>query len=324
MNPRSKLSAAILAVLSVATAASLSAYRQEVTLAYRWTKGEPLLYSVTQVVNTTMSGMPGMGEVTFDQTTSQVLRTVADSIAEDGTTTLSQTIDSVRMEMNTPMGKMGFDSANPDALQDPTGMMKGVFTSMLGEPFTVVLAPTGRVDKVDGMSRVMEKMFKSMPQTPGGAQILDGLKNSLSDEAMRGMLSQGFAQFPGKPVRVGETWTAELKMSNPAMGMLVTSTSLTLTAVEGTGDAQLAKVAMKLSIKQEQGSSASNPLGMTIKLADAAGTGDLSFNVAKGRLVRSSVQIDMPFTMSGTAPDGTAMNMTSMAKSTTTVEAIEK
>jgi hypothetical protein len=321
MNRRLKLSLPIIALLSASAA---GAFPQEVTLAYKWPKGEPVIYRVTQGVVTTMSGLPGMGEASFDQTTTQVLKSVAETIAADGTATLRQVIDSVRMEMNTPMGKMGFDSTDPTALQDPTGMMKSIFSSMVGEPFTVVLAPNGKVEKVEGMSRLMDKMLKSLPQNPGSLPITDALKNSLSDEAMKGLLGQGFAQFPAKPVRVGETWTGEFKTSNPAMGVLVTSTTSTLRSVEGSGDAQVARVDMKLAVKLEQASTTPNPMGLTVKMNEATGTGELSFNPAKGTLIRSSVTMEMPFSMSGTAPDGTAMNLTSKAKSTTTIEAIEK
>jgi hypothetical protein len=320
MSRRFKLSLALIALLSAST---LGAW-QEVTLAYKWPKGQPVSYRVTQSVVTTMSGLPGMGDVNFDQTTTQVLTSVAESIAADGTATLRQVIDSVRLEMNTPMGKMGFDSANPAELQDPTGMMKNLFSAMLGEPFTVVVAPTGGVEKVEGMSRMMDKMLKNLPQNPGSMPITDALKSSLSDESMRGLLGQGFAQFPAKPLRIGETWTGEFKTSNPMIGVMVTSTVFTLESIEGSGDAQLAKVDMKLSLKQEQSSTAPNPMGMTVKLTDATGTGALSFNVSNGKIVRSSVVIDMPFSMSGTAPDGTTMNLTSKAKSTTTLEAIAK
>jgi hypothetical protein len=323
MNRRVKLSFAIVGLLSLSLTA-VSAFRQEVKLAYQWPKGETLRYRVTQEVNTSMSGLPGMGDASFDQTTTQVLSIVAETIAPDGTTTLRQVIDSVRMEMGTPMGKMGFDSTNPTALQDPTGLMKDMFSAMVGEPITVVAAPTGRIEKVEGMSAVMEKVLKKLPQNPGSGPIMDALKNSLSDEAMRGLLSQGFAQLPAKPVRMGETWTGELKTTNPAIGVLVTSMTSTLKSLEGSGDAQLAKVDLKLTMKQEAGSAAPNPLGMTLKMGNAAGTGELTFNVPKGRVVRSSIVIDMPYAMSGTAPDGTAMNLTSKSKSTTTIEAMEK
>jgi hypothetical protein len=313
----------ILVVVSLAMA-SLSASRQEVTLAYRWTKGEPALHRVTQEVTTTMSGVPGVGDMTITQTIAQVLRSVAEAIADDGTATLRQTIESIRMEMGTPMGKMGYDSSNPEAIQDPTGMMKDMFSAMIGEPFTVVLAPTGRVEKVEGMSRLMDKMIKVMPQNPGGGPALDVLKSSLNDEAMRGLLGQGFAQFPGKPVRVGEAWNGELKTRNPTMGVLATATVFSLKAIEGSGATQVAKVGMKLTMKQEDPSGVQNSFGFTVQLGESAGDGELSFDVAKGRLLRSSLQIDMPFTMSGAGPDGTSMTVASKAKATTTVEAVEK
>src|SRR5262245_17902537 len=98
---------AVLALLA-STVSALTAVRQEVTLAYRWAKGETVLYRVTQQVTTTMSGVPGAGDLSFEQTMNQVLRSVPESIAADGTATLRQTVDSVRVEMRTPMGQMGF------------------------------------------------------------------------------------------------------------------------------------------------------------------------------------------------------------------------
>jgi len=324
MIARTRSAAIVCVTLLVAAATSLSAVRQEVTLAYRWTKGEPVLYRVRQDVATTMSGVPGVGEMTLNQTMTQVLRSLPETIAADGTATLTQSVDSFRMAMGTPMGTMGYDSANPSALQDPTGMMKSMFSALVGQPFTVVLAPTGRVEKVEGMSRVMEKMLKNLPQDPGSAPVLEAIKGSLSDEAMRGLLGQGFAQFPGKPVRVGETWNGSLKTTNQMMGVIGTSSVFTLTSLEGSGDAQTANVGVKLTMKVEQPGSTPNPFGMTISMSEAKGQGELSFNVPKGKLLQSTVEIDIPFSMSGTGPDGTPLSMTSKAKSKTTIEIVEK
>jgi Family of unknown function (DUF6263) len=317
-----RIPALVVLSLSVAGVTSLTAFRQEVKLAYTWPAGVPLRYRITQNTVTTMSGMPGMGEMTLDQTITQVLRIVAEKVGADGTATLQQVIESVKMDMTTPMGKMGFDSADPGATQDPTGMMKDIFSAMLNEPFLVVMAPTGRIESVEGLSRVVEKISKTLPQNPGSAAALDAIKASLSDEAMRGMIGQGFVAFPDKPVKAGETWNGQLKNTNPAMGAMTTEISSTLKGIEGSGDAQIARIALKFLMKQE--SAATNAIGMIMKVADSSGEGELSFDVGKGRAQRSSVQMQIPMTVSGNGPDGTAVNLTTNAKSTITIELIEK
>ena len=89
---------------------------------------------------------------------------------------------------------------------------------MIGQPYTVVMAPTGEVVKVDGLSKLAEKMFSNMSADPMAAGMLDGLKASLSDDAMRSMFSQSFAQVPGQALKVGESWTVQVTDDNPMLG----------------------------------------------------------------------------------------------------------
>ena len=37
---------------------------------------------------------------------------------------------------------------------------------MIGQPYTVVMAPSGEVVKVEGLSKLAEKMFSNMPADP--------------------------------------------------------------------------------------------------------------------------------------------------------------
>ena len=121
---------------------SVSALRQDVTLRYRWTKGEAIRYRIVQQSATTISGLPGgMPDMTIDQSTTQIFRSIAEEITPDGTTTLRQVVESVKMEMNSPMFTMSYDSANPAAGDNPmNAMLKGVLTPMIGGSFTLVMA----------------------------------------------------------------------------------------------------------------------------------------------------------------------------------------
>ena len=132
------------------------------------------------------------------------------------------------MEMNSPMFSMAYDSANPDAGDNPmNAMLKNIFSAMIGESFTLVMAPTGEVQKVEGFAKLAEKMFKNIPQDPATAGMLDGLKANLSDDAMRNMFTQTFAQFPNRPLKSGDTWNSQFSHQPiPCWAAFITSVDL--------------------------------------------------------------------------------------------------
>ena len=185
-------------ILTLLCGSSIAA-RQDVTLRYRWTKGDALRYRVTQQTTTTINGIPGMDNLTVEQSIVQVIKTTAGEVAADGTATLSQSVESLKMNTTSPMFNAGYDSEKPDAATDDlSATLKAVLAPMIGQPYTVVMAPTGEVVKVDGLSKLAEKMFSNMSADPMAAGMLDGLKASLSDDAMRSLLSQSFAQAPNR------------------------------------------------------------------------------------------------------------------------------
>jgi hypothetical protein len=316
---------AVLTLGILVAGASLSAFRQEVTLRYRWNKGETLRYRMTQQSTSTITGLPGgMGDITIEQTTAQVYRVAAKDVAADGTTTLDHVIESVKMEMDAPMGKMSFDSTQPAAASgNPMDdMLKTMLTPLSGAQFTMTLTPTGAVQKVEGITRTVEKMFASLPQDPQIQGMLSGLKANLSDEGMKGMFSQGFAQLPQQALKPGDTWKASFTIPNPAIGAMTTAIVSTLQGVEGSGADQVAKIATKLTITQDEGAKGQMPMGMSAKLGTATGEGEVMFDVAKGQARKGVTRLTMPLTISGPAPDGSTMNMQSLVKTTLTVEIV--
>jgi hypothetical protein len=303
---------------------ALSAIRQDVTLRYRWTKGETLRYRVTQKGTTTVSGIPGVGDMVIEQSTTQVLATSAEAVTPDAST-LRQVVESMKMEMHSTMFAMSYDSANPDAGANPmNAMLTSVLSPMIGASYTVVMAPTGEVQKVEGLSALAEKMFQAIPQNPEMAGMLSGLKANLNDQAMRSQLGQTFARFPDRPIKSGDTWTSQVSSSNPMLGGLMTSVTLTLKAVEGDGSNRVARIATSLAIKPDSTKPPpANPMGLTMELGDATGDGEQVFEVGSGRLRGSTTRFTMPMTMSGAGPDGSPLTMKTSVTTTTTVELVQ-
>ena len=293
---------------------------------YQWKKGATLKYRIVQKSTTTLSGLPGgMGDLTIDQSTTQTLSSVVDDVAADGTATLRQSVDAIKMEMNSPMMTMAYDSATPDANTGPmAAMLKDVFSQMIGQSYTVTIAPSGEVKKVDGISRLADKMFKNIPPDPAMAGMLDGLKANLSDDAMRNLFTQSFPQFPDKPIKVGDSWDLQSSSANPMLGTLLTSVKATLKSVDADAGGRVARVATAISVKRDPTKPVpTNPMGMTLEVGDSTGGGEQVFEAGTGLLRSSTVQLTIPMTMSGAGPDGSALNMQTLVKSTTTTELLK-
>jgi len=311
-------------ILTLLCGSSIAA-RQDVTLRYRWTKGDALRYRVTQQSTTTINGIPGMDNLTVEQSILQVIKTTASEVAADGTTTLSQSVESVKMNTTSPMFSAGYDSEKPDAATDDLSVkLKAVLAPMIGQPYTVVMTPTGEVVKVEGLSKLAEKIFSNIPADPMSAGMLDGLKAALSDDAMRSLLSQSFAQAPNRPLKVGESWTTEIVQNNPMLGGMITAVKMTLKAVTGEDPKRTATIATDSSVKQDPAKPGSpNAMGMSLQLATGTGEGEQTFDLSAGRLVRAVVNMTLPMSMSGSGPDGSPMNLSTIVKGTTTTELIQ-
>jgi hypothetical protein len=315
-------------ILAIALLAlPLDAVAQDVTLAYKWTAGETTRYRMLQQTTSTISGLPGGSpDATVEQLTDQVFRTTVESVNPDGTTNLREVIESMRMNVESPMGKIAFDSAKkePASANPAEAAMASVLSALVGESFLVTLSPTGIVQKVEGLSRVMDNILKKMP--PGGAgPVFEGMKAGLNDEAIKNLFAQSFAQFPGRALKAGETWENKLAVPNPVLGGILTTSTSTLVSVDQRGGAQIATIATKLQIERDPSATpVAAPMRMKADLLPSTGDGELLFDVSKGRMQRGITHITVPMTMSGTGPDGSAVNMKTNARTTLTLELLEK
>lgn len=315
-------SAFVIGVLGLSAAA---AEAQTVTLRYGWTKGESRSYRMTTRTDRVATGMPGAppGPVTVRQTVTQVLTFTAEDVAADGATTLRQTFKSVRIETTNPAGTFLFDSTTPEARGDAMAeSLREVTAAMIGESVVIEMGADGAVRKVDGASRIADKISKVMAASndPGAAQAGQGLRATLGDEALKNTFEQTFPRLSGPPVKVGDAWTAQLAMGNPGIGRITGRSTFTLKAVEG----PLARIEVVLVLKQEVVPPPSGPAAMVMTLGDAKGTGEILFSVAGGFIQRSTMRTDMPSSVVMNGPDGLPATMENKSTITMTMELVEK
>jgi hypothetical protein len=305
---------------------SAGAEAQTVTLRYGWTKGEARSYRMTTQTDTVLTGLPNApGPVTTVQTMSQVLKFVAEDVAPDGAMTLRQTFQSIRIETTNPMGKFVVDTATSGTSQDPMAQSTRQFMgAMVGESVLIEMAPDGVVRRVDGASRIADKISAMMAADPASAAAGQGLKTSLSDAALKTTLEQTFPRLSLPSVKVGDTWTGQLAMGNTAIGRITGRSTFTLKAVEGTAEAPLARISVALVLKQDVVPPPSGPAGMVMTLGDARGAGEMLFAVTGGKIQRSTMRSDMPSTVVMNGPDGSPATVANKTTITMTMELVEK
>jgi hypothetical protein len=318
---------AVLVLLCVGVAA---ADAQTVTLRYRWTKGESRSYRVTTQTDSTITGMPSQtgapsGPVTTSQTVTQVFKYTADDVAADGSVTLRQTFQSVRMESTSPMGKAVVDSTVADLGTDPaTRGMRNVLTAMVGESVVIAMAPDGTVRSIDGGTTLAAKIAKVADGNPAALPAVQAVRGQLSEEALRTTIEQTFPKLSGPPVKTGDTWTGQLAMGNPAIGRITGRSTFTLRPAEGAADASVARIAIVLVLRQDVVPPPSGPAGMVMTLGAAKGEGEILFDVSKGQIQRSTMRSDMPSTATMTGPDGGVLTMENKTTIVMTMSLVEK
>ena len=315
---RRSLRIAFMIVAALVSSATLAA--QDVALRYRWTKGEEVRYRTTTQTDMQMSGLPGMGDMNITMTMVQVNKMVVDAVEADGSVTLRNTYESIKMSMNVPMmGEVTYDSANPTASAGnpiSDGLAKTV-GAMAGETITMVVAANGKVGKIDGLAKVIEKA-KAGASASGAAMGLGNMDALMTEEGQRATIEQTFSLLPDKPIKVGDGWKNEYKIPGAAGAAQNVSVNYTLKGQE----AAMARVVSTGSTKSSGPPAAMGP--MTVTIGDGTSQGEMLFDVKAGRLRKATGTLSLPMSMRMTAPDGTDIAIQAAQKTTTTTELIEK
>jgi|SoiMethySBSTD1v2_1073268.scaffolds.fasta_scaffold17246_3 hypothetical protein len=321
MKPLRQAVASGVAAIIVLFAGS-SLLGQDVALRYRWNKGEALRYRMVQETTIAMSGIPGMGEMNITNTMTQIQKMTAQDVAADGTATVQALFESVKMEMGTPMGNFVYDSTAPAQNNaDPmVAQVAGMMGALVGESITIVMSPTGAIQKTEGMTRIVQKMQQSPQAAAAG---LSGLENMLSDDSMKGSFGQSLANLPEKPVKTGDTWKSDLSMPNP-FGTMNIATTYTLKGTESTGGHDFARITSTSAVKATASGKSPFPMPMTMEFGDGTGQGEMVFDRKLGRTQQATMSMTMPMSMNMTTPDGQSISLQALTKTTTKMELIEK
>jgi hypothetical protein len=224
------------------------------------------------------------------------------------------------------MGKVVVDSAAPGRADDPMAQsVRKLLEAMVGESVTIEMSPDGAVRRVDGASRIADKVAAIVAADPSAGGAAQSLRSQLSDDALKSALEQAFPRLALPPAKVSDTWTGQLAMGNPAIGRITGRSIFTLNALEGTSEAPLARIAIALTLRQDVVPQPSGPARMVMTLGSAAkGVGEMLFDVSKGQIQKSTMKTDLPSSVVMTGPDGAPATVENKTTITMTMELVNK
>lgn len=254
-------------------------------LKYKFEKGQTLKYRVTNetVANMDMGGQQMKQNVILGTDLSMMVK----EVAEDGSATFEAKYTAAKLDMDSPMGKMNFDSSKKEGNSPMLETMGG----MIDKPFTLVLTSSGQVKEIKGLAEAM------------GAAA--GMGEMFGEEQMKATFEQAFYVLPDGPAEAGKSWMRESKQ-----GPMKFENTYTLKSIDG-GIATIEGVGKITLTEKEQ-------MGMTIELKESEAKSTITFDAGKGQLTKSVGTGNFTMAMSGQG-----MTMSTKASTKTTTERID-
>lgn len=280
--PRFALLGAAVAVAAGGLAPTPAA-AQEVLLRHQFTAGSEHRY---EMVQRTIVPVPGMGEMVQEQR--QVILMEVLSVESDGTARVRQTIESVRMTMDSPMGVQSFDSESGEA-SDPAF---APLTALAGTGSEFTMAPDGRVVDFGDFGAWIEEMLEGV-----GPEARGMLGEAFTEEALESMIRQSVQVLPPEALSPGDSW--EHGVSLPAaFGSLESTTVYTLRGVETMEGRAVAVLDVSGTVGQlipESG----NPMAAMVEMSGGDMEGELRFDMDRGIFLGSELTMTLEMAVMG-------------------------
>ena len=264
-----------LAAMLILLACSSMGLGQE-QLAWRFTAGESLKYAVKQNMKMTMNVADKTQQITMNQTMDMQWK-IKNVDSANGNVNMNQTVERVQMDsQGGPIGVLKFDSSSTEVPDTPYGKaIADVFKKLIGQEFGVHMLSTGKIDQVT----VPESLLAALKQSGSTG-------NSLDEETLKQLMKQSAIMLPETPIKPGHLWDSTQQIEMPFGTMTVTS-KLTFQGIDAsTGQARIS-ISPSISLTPKDGTEAS------LKLKKTEGRGSILFDVAKGRITKSDLELRM-------------------------------
>ncbi len=185
------------ACLSSSCKSGGDAHTEGIELTLNFNPGDQYIYSteVNQKINA--MGMTGI-------TQKMLMEMVYELKATEGVNKkLNITYNHIEIKNESPMGNVSYDSKNRTASKSGMEFMD----SLIGKSFQLSIAPDGAIVAVEGL----DHMLQALTGFDGASK--SEIEKQFGDSSVKMMMQNSFDLYPGKKVRIGETWGKNSQMS---------------------------------------------------------------------------------------------------------------
>ncbi|MFO0956554.1 MAG: DUF6263 family protein [Isosphaeraceae bacterium] len=262
---------AALALTLVTCLAPAAIAQQAPDLRYKFQEGQTFPYLLKQSTESTVSINGQTIEQKLEQTFDVTWK--VKKVRDDGSAEMIQTFDRVRLNLDSLLGQMEFDTKGGKDAEGPMAQLGAVFRNLVGEEGSARVTPLGEVVDIKLPAKAAEAL-KNVPALPGGQRML-------SEDTFQNIFSQAMLIFPEKPAT---TWTTKREIGQPPLGSMLMDTTYTYAGPDAESK-DLAKIDSKINLDYKF--NAELPVTIKLKKQDVSGSG--LFDRAKGRLVSSKL-----------------------------------
>ncbi len=228
-------------------------------------------------------------EVTQNQKQTFYIKWTTEKVT-DKTYTVRQEIIGVKMDIEIGGNKISFDST---ASEQPNNPLTDFFKALVGAKFTLTIDKKDmKVTDVKGQEDFINNLSKANPQ------LKTLLETILSKDALKQMADPIFAVVPDNGTVPGDkTWKRETKLAMGPIGTYDTTYTYKLAGIKD--KTATIDVTTALTYKAPTGK---DDKGLPFKIVNAnlksdKGSGKVLFNVEKGRVESSEMDLDLNGTL---------------------------
>jgi hypothetical protein len=258
--------------LVAAAVVALPATAQE-KLAWKFARGTSLQYVVNQTMNMEIS-------IAGQKTTQSMKQTMdmgwnIENVSANGEAVMGQTIQRIQMDFSGSLiESFKYDSA--EKTPPATSMARRIadsYSKILNQQFQVSMKPSGEITDV----KIPETLMEALTSSGNGV---------LTESMVKQMMTQSAITLPTTPITRGQSWTNKQVVDLP-YGKMAIDSKLTYAGPDTTGRLAVIRMEPQISIQNSENSA------QQVALNSSKGQGNVYFDPAQGRIVRSELDLTM-------------------------------
>jgi hypothetical protein len=280
---RWSLLALSLAVLA-ATLCPAGSQAAERTLRWKFKAGDSLGCVIDQQMVQTLKIANEDVKITISQLID--LRWDVKDVSSDGVASMTQTIDKIRMKVETPQGvAIDYDTSSGKDPEGQAAMLTPMFKALVKQPMTYNMSSSGVITDLQ-LPKEMIDGFKKVP----GIERMGGM---FSEDGMKQMISQGALTLPAESIDVGKTWQNEAVVDQGPLGKMKSTTVYKYAGVEMHDGKEMDKIESTVTLEYPDADKAE----AKVELTEQEGKGTIYFDNSIGRVSDSTAKSKMKMTV---------------------------